>query len=253
MSMNDAPIVSPASVSSSRFGGIVLIIGSLLTIAFMMYHPTIRAKGLMELVDEFARQQFVNGLVHGTLIGLMGLLIVGFSCLSSRMGWQHTLVRAAFVSYCMGIIAMIAAALMSGFIIPEFVEGYQVRTAQQMKTSDHGHAAMALPADSSPAASLEQIKSMLQIMGLARSGNQVCSRMGVLASAIAYLLWSLALLRASGSVKWVGILGTIAGLLLSASLLLGYLPMNVHGMLVFVGVQACWSVAVGWMMLMGRI
>ncbi|HQR06372.1 MAG TPA: hypothetical protein PLN21_06095 [Gemmatales bacterium] len=219
----------------------------------MMYHPTIRAKGLPELVDEFARQQFVNSLVHGTLIGLMGLLVVGFSSLSSRMGWQHTLVRTAFISFCMGVMAMIAAALISGFIIPEFVEGYQARTAQQMKTSDHGHAVAVIPAEPSSAASLEQIKSMLQIMGLARSGNQVCSRMGVLASAISYLLWSLALLRYTGRVKWVGIFGTFAGLLLSAALLLGFLPMNVHGMLVYVGVQACWSVAVGWMMLTGRI
>lgn len=253
MSMNQVSSDSPASASPSRFGGIVLIAGSLLTIAFMIYHPTIRAKGLTELVDEFARQQWVNGLVHGSLIALMGLLVVGFSCLSSRMGWQHPLVRAAFISYGMGVIAMIAAALISGFIIPDFVEGYQARLTHQMKLSDHGHAVQSLPADPSPAASHEQLKSMLQIMGLARSGNQVCSRMGVLASSVAYLLWSLVLLRSKGVVKWVGILGTIAGLLLTASLLLGYLPMNVHGMLVFVGVQACWSVAAGWMMLVRRI
>ena len=48
--------------------------------------------------------------------------------------------------------------------------------------------------------------------------------------------------------KWVGLLGTLAGSVLIAALLLGYLPMNVHGMLAFVGVQACWTVAVGVMM-----
>ena len=72
--------------------------------------------------------------------------------------------------------------------------------------------------------------------------------MGVLASAIAYLLWSLAMLRSIGAVKWVGILGAVVGLALSGSLLLGYLPMNVHGMLVFVTFQACWTVAIGYLM-----
>ncbi len=224
------------------------MIGSLLVVVFMIYHPTIRARGLSELVDEFARQAFVNGLVHGTLIAQMGVLVVGFSYLSSQLGWHYGFVRAAFIAYCMGTIAMMAAALISGFIIPEFVAGYQARTTQEMKTTGHDHAAMMQLADPSPQAATEQIKSMLQIMGLARSGNQVCSRMGVLASAIAYLLWSLAMLRSTGTVKWVGILGTVVGLALSGSLLLGYLPMNVHGMLVFVTFQACWSVAVGYLM-----
>ncbi len=177
---------------------------------------------------------------------LLGITLVGY--LGQKVGWHYGFVRAAFIAYCMGTIAMMAAALISGFIIPEFVAGYQARTTQEMKTTGHDHAALMQLADPSPQAATEQIKSMLQIMGLARSGNQVCSRMGVLASAIAYLLWSLAMLRSTGTVKWVGILGTVVGLALSGSLLLGYLPMNVHGMLVFVTFQACWSVAVGYLM-----
>jgi len=253
MSMLHKPGDSPVTDSLSRYGGVILIVASLVSIVFMIYHPTIRAKGLAGLVEEFSRQQFINGLVHGSLIALMGLLIVGFSSLSSQLGWRHGLVRAAFVSYCMGMIAMLAAALISGFIIPDFVAGFQGRAAHQMKVDDHGHGAAPPSVESTPAASLEQLKDMLHIMGLARSGNQVCSRMGVLASAVAYLLWSLALLRYTGAVKWIGIFGTIAGLSLSASMLTGYLPMNVHGMLVYVGLQAAWSVAVGWMMVRQRI
>ncbi len=94
---------------------------------------------------------------------------------------------------------------------------------------------------------------MMQIMGLARAGNQVCSRVGVLCSALAWLGWSLPFLQMVGSIRWLGWLGVLAGCGVASSLLLGLLPMNVHGMLVYVTVQTAWSVAIGWHLWRGTL
>ncbi len=204
----------------------------------MIYHPVVRAKGLNGLVEEFANIAFINALVHGSLIALMWLMLAALSVLCTVLNWNRFSVRAAFLAACLATIAMTGAALVSGFIIPEFVANFQARTERSMSH----HAPATVSASINPVSEQEQLRSMLQIMSLARSTNQVCSKVGVLAMAVAWLLWSFALLRSS---RWIGLLGMLAGAGLGGSLLTGLLPMNVHGMLAYAGMQTLWNLTVG--------
>lgn len=224
-----------------RWASVSLIVSSLLSIGFMVYHPVVRAKGLNGLVEEFASIAFVNALVHGSLIALMWLMLAALSVLCTVLNWNRFTVRAAFLAACLAIMAMTGAALVSGFIIPEFVANFQARTERSMSHHAPAQAATSI----APMSEQEQLRSMLQIMSLARTTNQVCSKVGVLAMAIAWLLWSFVLLRSS---RWIGWLGMLAGAGLAGTLLTGLLPMNVHGMLAYAGIQTLWNIAVGWML-----
>lgn len=219
-----------SAASSTRLAGLLLLICSPLSVGFIVYHPVMRSRNLAALADEFAQQAFVNGMVHGCVIALMWIILVCLSLLSTALGGQRLLVRLALASFALATLAMTAAALLSGFIIPEFVAGFQHKLLR-----------------ATPEPTAEQWLPMSQIMGLARAGNQVCSRVGVLCSALAWLGWSLAM-QGTTFPRWLSWLGVVAGLGLAASLLLGYLPMDVHGMMVYVGVQTVWTIGVGWML-----
>jgi hypothetical protein len=137
-------------------------------------------------------------------------------------------VRGGLVAYQMGTAALVAAALVSGFIVPELVLPYQGRPA-------------------------EELEALRGVLGLARAANQVCSRMGVLATSLAMVLWSLAILARPGLSRAVGLLGCVAGAGLVVALLSGHLPMNVHGALAFVLAQTVWNLGVAVELIRNRL
>jgi hypothetical protein len=183
---------------------------------------------MAEFVEKTAQMAVENAVIHGMLIGVLGLLVAGFSCLASRLGENSFLARSGLVAYGAGAIAMAAAGLVSGFLVPEFVSRYHDRPHEELETVRH-------------------------ILGLCRSTNQVCSRVGVLGAAIAILLWSLLLCRDSGFSFTVGALGVVIGATLTLGLLFGYLPMNIHGMLAFLLAQTVWNLGVAVLLFRNRI
>src|SRR5262245_5625841 len=106
------------TVPSGRPAGVALAVASLLTVAFMAHHPTVHAHGPAGFVEEVTRGALVNGVVHGSLIALVGVFVYGFTGLASRLGMNSALARAGLVAYGMGAIALVAAALANGFILP---------------------------------------------------------------------------------------------------------------------------------------
>ncbi len=205
-----------------------IALGSVLSVALMAAHPTVHARGVSDLVEGVVRQAAVNGLVHGALIALLGVLFFGFSGLSSRLGLGRAAVRGGLVAYAFGAAALTAAALVNGFVVPELAARYRT----------------------GPAADLE---ALWPVLGLCHAANQVCSRLGTLAIAVAVLLWSLPLARRRGLQRAIGAFGLTAGVLFPAALLAGRLPMTVHGLGAFLLVQAAWGVAVAVELLRGRL
>jgi hypothetical protein len=229
MSSESACLPSGETLPGGQWpAGLAIALGSLLSVVFMAYHPTIQAADPAEFVEAMAQEARLDGIVHAALIVLMGILLYGFSCLATRLGTSIFTVRAGLVAYAMGTGAMVAAALIDGFLIPDFVRRYQGR----------------------PADALEIMRHMLTLCSLAIG---VCARMGVIATSLAVMLWSLSLIRRPGVLRVVGTLGCIVGALPVAALLLGYLPMNKHGVLAFVLGQTAWSLALGVQMIRGRV
>jgi hypothetical protein len=220
------PVTS--QVPSGRTIGIMIASASLLSVCFMAYHPTIHSHQADAFIAEINNVALVNRIVHGFLIALTGLLACGFSGMASRLGLGSGMVRAGLAAYIMGALAMVAAAAINGFMLPDFVARYEGR----------------------PKESLEIMSHILAYSGVA---NRVCSQMGVLAMSIAVLLWSISLVGRPGALRAAGLFGCVTGMVLVVALLLGYLKMDVHGMLAFVLCQTMWSLSVAALLIRGRI
>lgn len=138
--------------------------------------------------------------VHGTMIVLLTSLFFGFCYYSMRRGLDRPLILAALVAYGLSFVAHIVAGTVNGFIVPALAE--------------HG----------------QDIPRALFI--LAWESNQAFARVGTAATAVAFALWGLDLLRqGNGFSRLIGGFGLVAGVM-PLVLLLGNSTMDVRTALI---------------------
>ena len=177
--------------------------------------------GSSELVVVVRQELLLNGVAHGTLIAPMGVLAVG----SRRsIPLRHELRLAA---YALGVVTA-WWVLDQRIDLPEFVLHSEGKAESVLESS-------------------------LPVLNFCHPANQVCSRMWVVASALALVFWLYCpSLTKRGRLAQLGILGMLLGLLRGWwRFALGYLPMDIHGVLAFIGTQTIWSVAVGALLIRG--
>jgi len=218
----------PDASPSSRAHGWALGLGAILMVLFMAMHPTVHAHNMRGLADGIMSGATFNRTIHGTLMVLTFLILLGFAELSNRLGWRQLPVLAAFVCYAAGWLAHLGAAAINGFMVPALVEH------------------MAEDRD----ASLEHLSPILDFCHVA---NQALAQMGVVAICVALVLWSAVLLTRAGGLRAVGILGFICGGLPLFLLFAGRLPMDIHGFGGFVLALSTWSIAVAVQLIHDRI
>lgn len=210
-----------------RSAGIAILLATAVSAVLMPLHPRLHAAGMAEFVEKVAATAAANAAVHGGIVAALGLFVAGFACLAARLGGS-VVSRAAMVAFAGGAAALAVAALVGGFAVPELVSRYRAATAEELEALRH-------------------------VLGLSRAANQVFSRAGVTAVAVAVFLWSLLLVRRGGFTFAVGAAGVVVGASLVAGVVSGYLRMDLHGMLAFVAALGCWSVGVAVLMIRGRI
>jgi hypothetical protein len=215
-----------ASFSPTRAAGITIIVAAVLSIGFMLSPPRVHAHGMSDFVVAVRQELLVNGVVHGTLIALMGVLAAGFSVVTTRL--DSVWARIALAAYAIGVVSGMAAASINGLIVPEFVLHFGGKSESVLE-------------------------ALRPVLSFCHSANQVCSRMWVVASAIALVFWSIALTQRKGVARTIGILGIVLGFAPLVALAIGYLPMDIHGVLAFIVTQTVWSIAVGVLLIRGRI
>jgi hypothetical protein len=210
-----------------RVSGWSLVAGTALSVFAMAHHPSAAASGTAERLAEMARMATLSAVVHGTLIALMLLIVFGLVGLAGALGFGLARVRAGMVAYSAGVVCMLGAALVSGFIVPALAGSY--------------------------AGSTENMDLLAPVFSLCFRANQALAEVGVVAQSVGIFLWSLVLLGRSEGVRWVGWLGFVAGALPVLGLLAGRLHLDVHGMLAVVVLQAMWTIAAGvWLIRRGR-
>lgn len=228
MASEQETVTNDARLPSSWATGITIGSASILTMVFMAFHPVAHAHSREEFLAEMNRIELVNRLVHGSIIALLGMLVVGYGCLTARLGRSSVLARTGLIAYIMGAIAMSAAALINGIVLSDYLSQYEGK-------------------------SNEKIEIAIQVIGYGTVVNQNCSKLGVLAMSVALLCWSISLIRRPGNLHGVGIFGCLAGAVPGIALLMGYLHMGFHGMLAFVLCQMLWGLAVAWQLVRGKL
>jgi hypothetical protein len=157
----------------------------------------------------------IVGLVHGAMIFLMAVIAFGFAHFALRRGVARPAILAGLIAYFIGLVADLGAGTTNGFIVPALAA--------------HGPAL-----------------SGRDVFLLAWEANQALAKLGVFATAAAFILWSIDFLRRPGfEPKLVGGLGLLAGLVPAALLGSGATDMHVAGAFLAYAAFALWGAIVG--------
>lgn len=192
---------------------VALTAGSLAGLVTMAVHPT----GHDVIANASAGGgNWLNAFAHGLALGAQPLLLIGTLALTQRLAAQRDLAVSAYVFYALAVVAVLIAAVASGFISPSVVRGY----------ADADEAARA---------------AMLGAMQYTGRVNQAFAKVHVGFSSVAILLWSLAMLRSSWGrgLPWFGIVTSLAALL---GVLSGQLRLDIHGFGAVVLAQGAWMI-----------
>ncbi|HEY8132754.1 MAG TPA: hypothetical protein VII12_12785 [Thermoanaerobaculia bacterium] len=175
--------------------GISLGASALTLLATMALHPTghdvLRSGGGKAAVS------------HSLALISVPLALYGFLILTRRLG---SLALLAFIIFAMAVMAVVNAAVLSGFVAPAFIDD----------------------------------PTLLHYTGRL---NQAFAGVYVMASSMAIVLWSISILRQRISV-WIGALGIVVGVLTMAAFGPGHLRLNVHGFGAVAIAQAIWMLCV---------
>lgn len=196
--------------------GILLIVGALAGMLVMSLHPT--AHDLLE-PGGFARQAHLNAMVHGLALAAVPALFLGLLGLTRRLAWPELGV-AALVAYGFGGVAVATAAVASGFVATEVIE--------RMLAAEAG--------------SRDIHRALLAYTGIV---NQAFAKVHVVATSVALLLWSAAILKTRLMPRIVGHAGAVVGGAVLLAFFGGHLRLNVHGFGIVVALQAVWLIWVG--------
>lgn len=208
-----------AERARDRFSPYFIGVGAVLSVAFMAHHPSVGSADITNAVAEMSREAAISAWAHGGLIVVIAVMLLGFIGLSDFLGFRFLRVRAATLVYGLGVILMMGAALVSGFIVTGLASAYV----------------------GEPDSVLQSLQPALR---LCYQVNQTLAKAGTVALSAAILLWSWVLLGESRGARAVGVLGILVGAVPALMLFMGHLRLNVHGMGAVVLGEAVWSVAV---------
>lgn len=205
------------------YGGALIasVIGMLVTAAF---HPT--GHQMMASAETFARVAAIGIAVHTLALTSTGLSAFGLVGLSRRLGITRLDVVAALTAFAMALMGVICAASVSGFVAPAL--------GKLMFAADE--------------ASRPLVRHLFIYNGFF---NQAFARVHTVASSVAILLWSVAMLRTRFN-RALGVAGCVIGALILTAILTGRLPLNVHGFGLVVLLQGAWMAWAGVLLLLAK-
>ncbi|MDB6083429.1 MAG: hypothetical protein JWN43_1310 [Gammaproteobacteria bacterium] len=193
----------------------------------MAHHPTVETAEISQAIAQIVRLSALSAIIHGVLIALMLSIVYGLAAFSAGQGLHRPLIRAGAIAYGCGVLVMVGAALVSGFITPDLASVLPHATAIDLQINR-------------------------QLLLLCRVLNQSCANFAVVAMSAGILCWSLDLGRNPGSRRAVGVLGCLVGLVPALALMFGKIHLDVHGMSQVVVTQAAWNMAVAALMIFSK-
>jgi hypothetical protein len=221
----------PASFNDGAPGGtaagIAIAVCALATIVAVAHHPTVSARAPAQAMSAMLRIATADRVVHGVLIAVLAALLYGFTVFSLRRGLHRDTSVAGLVAYAIGIVALIGAGLIDGFLFPALAERYA-----------------GAPADAAQAA--------VPVLVAGAAMVQILSKLGLVAMSAGVALWSADLVTTPGVLRTTGALGFVFGLgTIGVVAFAGHL--NPHSLSAIVVVQAVWYVAVAALLVRGRV
>jgi hypothetical protein len=203
-------------MSDNRMSGAALILGMAGFIITMALHPTGR-----DLVssEHAAFMVQLNVAVHSLALVCIPILFLGALGLTQRLAFRNRLALSGLVLFGFSEIAVMVAAAVSGLVTPGLIH----HMAADPGKSDAWRAA-------------------LQLSGHL---NQAFALIFVVASSVAIVLWSTAMVRSNLLSRSLGIYGCVLGPLTVLAVLAGHVRLDVHGFGAVALGQAVWFISAG--------
>jgi len=208
------------AMTDNRKAGFALITGALGSILTMAIHPV--AGGMMSQA-QVERLALMSGIAHSLAMVSSLALFLGCCGLARRIQASDRIGFAALVLFGFSTVAVLIATAVSGFIVPNLIR----QMAHDIPNTPFWRIA---------------IVSMFQV-------NQSFAAIFSVTALAAIVLWSAGMLRLGGFSRALPIYGCLVPPPLAILIVIGRLPLNVHGMGVVAFAMAIWFVGAGSMML----
>ena len=188
------------SMPQERRAAVALLIGVVAPLLFMGMHPT---GG--DITRGGARLVMINHLVHGVALAAQPVVFLGLLGLWRSL--RSDVATAALVLYGFGIVAILSAATLSGFVAPDVV-------ADRV------------------------------LLGYTGQLNQGFAKVSVAAIGASLILWGVALWATRGFARLPAAAGVIIGAVLALGVLTGWLNLTASGIVIVTLLQGIWIILV---------
>ena len=205
---------SPSPMRTDRSAALALTAGSLAGLVTMALHPT--GRDAVRVASSGGTNALATA-VHWLAIVAQPLVLAGALALTLRLRERRDLAVGAYVFFALGSVAVIFAAVASGFLAPGVLRGLGEADA--------------------PTRAL-----MMSALHYTSLLNQAFAAVYVVLSALAILLWSSAILAGRELSRGLAVYGLVLGALLIVGVLSGHLRLGIHGFGGVVIGQGVWMV-----------
>jgi hypothetical protein len=107
-----------------------LAVPAVLSFVLILHHPFLRgAHGAEDLARAVAAAAPMDRFVHGGLVAMFGVQVLGFQLFSARLGWGRPAVAAGFIAYAAGALLVVIPSVLDGFVIPDLAGACLARPA----------------------------------------------------------------------------------------------------------------------------
>ena len=222
----DAAVSIDAGRRADRAAGAMIGIAALGLLAALAAHPVVAASGIAEALPQIAAARLLDGVVHGAIIAVYAVQLVGFVLLARRLGLDRMVPVAGLVALTLASVAVVGATLLDGFVTPDLALHY-----------------LAAPPERQAAAG-----DLLVLVGVT---IQDATRLALVAEGMATILWSVPLWQHGH--RGSAVLGFGAGSLPAAVILVAAPRLMPHLLIGLLGLQCTWSLAVAGLLMRGRL
>jgi len=199
--------------------GVIFGVGTTLGLALIAHHPTVGGLTGAEAIAKIRDLQTADKLVHGALITIVIAFGFAMSMLADCLGNARLAVRAGQNCYAMGVFAMVGAMLIDGFVIPD--------VATTLATGSIG---------------IEAISDVVMRFGGVQI--QILTKFGLLATALAIGLFSVALFRDNAWARASAVIGFLGCAVTIIWITVLGVTLTPHSLRLVFGTQAVWYASI---------
>ena len=213
-------------MTDNRMSGLTMLAGQLGIILTLSLHPS--GKITPAQVDQMVHKLIT---VHSLALASLPLMILGALGLSRLLSSPNRLSVAAFAIYSFAVAAMLSGVVIDGLVMPRLLP----HLAEAAQASAAGQA----PASATAAG--DAWRALFKYNGYL---DMAFVQVALVATAIAIIAWSLAMVISRKLSRAIGIYGLVLGAIAIVALFSGALGAE-HAISIIVFGQATWFVIVG--------